>query len=300
MSDHLKGLLITTLGVLFLVPDSLFVRLIGAEALAIAFWRGLIAGGLVLGFVLIRSGTGPVRAVLRGGPPVYAYMALYGVSAPGFVLAVSMTSVANVVFILAAMPVFAAVFSRIWLGEVITRRMVWTMLGVFLGLSIIVLGSTAQPGTNWRGDALALLVAACFAAALTAARRARGTPMLPAVPLALIGGAVLMLPFVDIWGPLPAWWPLFAAHGLFIAFASGLMVLGPRYVSSAEVALLILLESILAPLLVWAVIGENPGPWALAGGAVVVVVLMISNAVVLLRRGPGVRGDAGGSRHPRG
>lgn len=294
MNDHLKGLLITTLGVLFLVPDSLFVRLIGAEALAIAFWRGLIAGGLILSFVLVRDGMAPVRAVLRAGPPAYAYMVLFGISAPGFVLAVSMTSVANVVFILAAMPVFAAIFSRIWLGELISRRMIWTMLGVLVGLSIIVMGSRAQPGAYWQGDALALLVAACFAAALTAVRTVRTTPMLPAVPMALIGGAVLMLPFADVWGALAQWWPFFLAHGLFIALASGLMVLGPRYVSSAEVSLLILLESIFAPLLVWAVIGESPGAWALAGGAVVVSVLVVSNAVVLLRRKPRVTPAASG------
>ena len=294
MNDHVKGLLITTLGVLFLVPDSLFVRLIGAEALAIAFWRGLIAGVLILSFVLIRQGTAPVRAVLRAGPPAYAYMVLFGISAPGFVLAVSMTSVANVVFILAAMPVFAAIFSRVWLGEVISRRMIWTMLGVFVGLSVIVMGSTAQPGANWHGDALALVVAGCFAAALTAVRTLRATPMLPAVPIALIGGALLMLPFVDVLGPLGQWWPLFLGHGAFIALASGLMVLGPRYVSSAEVALLILLESIFAPLLVWAIVGENPGPWALTGGAVVVSVLVVSNAVVLLRRRPRITPVSGG------
>lgn len=294
MTDHMKGLLITTLGVLFLVPDSLFVRLIDAEALAIAFWRGLIAGSLILSFVLIRQGTAPVKAVLRAGPAAYAYILLFGISAPGFVLAVSMTSVANVVFILAAMPVFAAIFSRIWLGELISRRMIWTMLGVFAGLSVIVTGSTAQPGAHWQGDALALMVAACFAAALTAVRTVRATPMLPAVPMALIGGAVLMVPFVDVLGSVAQWWPLLLTHGLFIAFASGLMVLGPRYVSSAEVALLILLESILAPLLVWAVIGESPGSWALAGGAIVVSVLVISNAVVLLRRKPQVKPAATG------
>lgn len=45
MSDQAKGLLITCLGVLFVVPDSLFVRLIDAEALTIAFWRLFLAGG---------------------------------------------------------------------------------------------------------------------------------------------------------------------------------------------------------------------------------------------------------------
>jgi drug/metabolite transporter (DMT)-like permease len=61
------------------------------------------------------------------------------------------------------------------------------------------------------------------------------------------------------------------------------LVLGPRYLSSAEVALLILLESVLAPLLVWAVVGEDPGIWAIFGGAVVIGALLVSNLIALRR-----------------
>lgn len=59
--------------------------------------------------------------------------------------------------------------------------------------------------------------------------------------------------------------------------ATCLLTLGPRYISAAEVSLLILLESVLAPLLVWAAIGEDPGPWALVGGSVVIGALLLSN-----------------------
>lgn len=283
MSDHLRGLVLTTLGVMLLVPDALFVRLIEAEALAIAFWRGLIAGSLILCFVLWRSGPGAVISVLQAGPQAWAYILLFGISAPGFVLAVSLTSVANVVFIIASMPVFAALFSRLWLGEPISARMVWTMLGVFAGLGVILWGSQETEGASWQGDLVALMVAACFAAALTAVRGLRARSMLPAVPVALIGAACVIFPFVDVLAPFAAYWPLFVAHGAFIAGAAGLMVLGPRYLSSAEVSLLILLESVFAPLLVWSVIGENPGPWALLGGAVVICVLIVSNLVMLAR-----------------
>jgi hypothetical protein len=48
MGDHLKGLVFTLLGVLLVVPDSLFVRLIEAEPMVTAFWRGLTAGVFVL------------------------------------------------------------------------------------------------------------------------------------------------------------------------------------------------------------------------------------------------------------
>ena len=62
-----------------------------------------------------------------------------------------------------------------------------------------------------------------------------------------------------------------------------LLAIGPRFITSAEVSLLILLESILAPLLAWAVIDEHPGAYALAGGAIVVGALLVSNLVALRR-----------------
>ena len=115
MSEHLKGLLITALGVLFVVPDSLFVRLIDGDAASIAFWRGITAGGVILLGVLAMNGMRGFAEVARTGRPGLIYTVLIGATAPGFVFAVSLTSVANVVFILASMPVFAAIFSRIFL-----------------------------------------------------------------------------------------------------------------------------------------------------------------------------------------
>ena len=104
MSDQVKGLLITFFGVLFVVPDSLFVRLIAADPLVVAFWRGMTAGLFILVGLLAVQGTRGFREVLNSGWPGLIYMVLIGSTAPGFVLAVTQTSVANVVFIFASMP----------------------------------------------------------------------------------------------------------------------------------------------------------------------------------------------------
>lgn len=283
MNEHVKGLALTTLGVLFIVPDSLFVRLIDAPAITTAFWRNLVAGVLILGFVLATQGPRAITSLAQTGRPGAAYLVFFGMAASGFVLAVSLTSVANVVFILAAAPVFATLFSRIFLGEPISARMVLTMAGVFAGLGLILRGSHGTAGATWQGDLVALGVAACFAAAMTALRMLRARSMLGAVPVALIGAALVLWPFTDVMAPVAAQWPLLLAHGAFISMASSLMTMGPRYITSAEVSLLLLLESVLAPLLVWAALGEDPGMWTLIGGAVVIAVLLASNLWLLLR-----------------
>lgn len=281
MTDHLKGLLITTLGVLFVVPDSLFVRLITADPMVTSFWRALIAGGIVLVILLAWMGPGAFRAVLGTGWIGALYVVLIGSTAPAFVMAVTHTSVANVVFIFACMPIFATLFSRLALAEPIRLRMVLTMLAVLAGLGIIAYGSGTSEVASWRGDLWALYIAVAYALALTLVRQLRAVSMIPAIPVALIGAAVLLAPFIDPLPALSANWPLFLGHGATIAVATTLMTVGPRYISSAEVALLILLESVLAPLLVWAVVGEDPGPWAILGGTVVVGALVGSNLIAL-------------------
>lgn len=284
MKDHPKGLIITTLGVLLVVPDSLFVRLIEAEPMVTAFWRGLIAGCLVLAILLAVQGTRGFRSVFATGWPGMIYTVLIGTTAPAFVLAVTQTSVANVVFIFASMPVFAVVFSRAFLGEPIQLQTVLTMVVVILGLAMIAYGSRESEIASWKGDIWAFYVSAAFAAALTAVRKVKATSMIPAIPFAYIGAACLLAPFASPIEAFASQWPIFLAHGAFIGGASCLLALGPRYISSAEVSLLVLLESVLAPILVWFAIGEDPGPWALAGGGIVIGALMVSNVVSLVRQ----------------
>lgn len=277
MNSHLKGILITALGVLIVTPDSLFVRLIDGDPLVTGFWRGLIAGLVVFIAVLLFQGPRAFSVVFRSGKPGLIYMVLVASTAPAFALAVTNTSVANVVFILAATPIFAAIYSRIFLGEPIERRMVLTLIVVVIGLGVITIGSSESEIASWKGDLWAVYIAAAFAAALTAVRKIKDVSMVPAVPFAYIGAALVLLLFTSPFEAFAANWPLYLGHGVMIGAASCLLTLGPRYITSAEVSLLVLLESVLAPILVWWVLGEDPGPLAIAGGAMVVVALLVSN-----------------------
>lgn len=286
MTDQTKGLLITFFGVLFVVPDSLFVRLIDADAWTIAFWRLLLAGGGTAVYFLIRSGVAPFKAVFATGRYGLIYMCGIGGSGILFVLAVSLTSVANVVFIIASLPVFAAIFSRIFLAEPFSQRTLLTIAAVVPGLAVIAYGSGETEGARLSGDLLAFALSAAFAAALTAARHVRGTSMVPGVAMGYVIAALVVWPFASPMSVPVSDVPLVLGHAGFILISSVLLALGPRYITSAEVGLLVLLESVLAPLLAWLVIGENPGGYALVGGAIVIGALAVSNVVVLRRRAP--------------
>ncbi len=283
MTDQLKGILITTFGILLVTPDTIFVRVIAADPLVISFWRGLLSGLVVLGLVAAIEGRAGFRAAFQTGWLGALYIALIGSTTFAVVQAVEHTSVANVVFIFAAMPIFALIFSRIILGEPIRTRMVLTMIAVILGLGVIAYGSQSSQIASLKGDLWAVYVAVAYGLALTVLRLLKGTSMVAVIPVAYIGAAALIAPFID---PIPAFlenYELFIAHGLFIGFATCLLTIGPRYISAAEVALLVLLESVLAPLLIWVIADEHPGIWAIIGGIIVIGALLVSNLVALRR-----------------
>ncbi|MBV7408698.1 DMT family transporter [Maritimibacter sp. DP1N21-5] len=282
--DHIKGLLITALGVLFIVPDSLMVRLIDTDGATVAFWKSLVVG-LVTGLaILIWQGPRAFRTTFGAGWPVWIYAICAGASGALFVIAVAHTSIANVVFIIAAMPLVSALFSRIALGERLSRRTAITMAVVPVGIGLIAFGSGETEGASLTGDLIALGVVCVFSLGLTAARSVRPVSVVPAIPAGMLLWALILLPFADPMSVPPGDWIWVALHGgFFIAMSTALLAIGPRFLPSAEVALLMLIESVLAPILAWVVVDEDPGLYALVGGAIVIVTLGISNLVALVQ-----------------
>ena len=283
MTDQAKGLLITMVGVLAIVPDSLFVRLIDAPTFTIVFWRALTQGLsllVVLLFIFGRTYGDSVKQIGWIGIPFGILVTGSGVA---FVASVQYTTIANTVLIIATVPVFAAISSWLWLGERISKRMAWTMFFAILGVAVIAYGSI-EPNSQSTlfGDALALTAAFMFAFAITCARSVRPASITPIVPIAFLVLAALLFPFVDPWDVDPGDWVFVALHGgVFVALSSALLSYGPKFITSAEVALLILLESLLAPILGWIVVGEVPGSWSLWGGGIVLATLVISNIIAL-------------------
>ena len=121
-----------------------------------------------------------------------------------------------------------------------------------------------------------------LAIAFTIGRSAKHMSMVPAVGVAYLISTVVVLPFAEPTSLSGMSWVYALLLGcIFVPIGTGLMALGPRYISSAEVSLLLLLESIFAPILIWIVLGEFPGNYALVGGAIVLGVLIASNLLSL-------------------
>ena len=282
MPERSKGLLITLFGVLAITPDGLLVRLVSADEWTTLFWRGLLtAVSISVALTLLHRGrvTAHFRAIGRLG----LWLAfLFAGGAICFVMAVSLTKVANVLFIVSSTPLFAAIISRVFLGELVATR-IWVAIGfAMLGIAIIASGSLNDGNASVLGDAIALLAALSLAVTLCLARKGHGRSMVPAMAVAGLIYAVIALPFCAPFVLSPddmIWLGLMGLVSVPLGFS--LLTIAPRYLPTPEVGLLLLLEAVLGPLLVWWLLAESPGTTGLAGGGIVITTLVVLNITAM-------------------
>lgn len=163
------GWLLAGVGMLAVSTDSLFVRLSEAGAVEVAFWVScctLVVYGTYGRWVDRRPVVGALK---QHRLPLAAVSVLGAVSQLSFITAITQTRVANVVAIVAASPLLAALFARLALGERTTRRVVAAIAVTMAGIALIVSSSLGQP--TLKGDFLVLAAVAAFACNLTLWRR---------------------------------------------------------------------------------------------------------------------------------
>jgi drug/metabolite transporter (DMT)-like permease len=268
------GVLVTLAGVMIFVPDALLMRLIGGDMLVLAVWRGFLAGGvLLLGNLILAPGSLPAKGEWfdRRG------LLIIGLNAAGVISwcsAMQYTSTANALLVLAIAPFLAAILSFVLLKERIDRATGLAITLVFSGVLLIAWGSLGHG--RLLGDAFAFLNAITIAGYYVTLRTTGRRNMLPHLALGSILGGLLALPLADFEPLTQTQMLLILLSGAVILPAAvGLLILGPRYLPAPEVTMITLLEVILGPLLVWAVIGENPGQLTLIGGAVIVITVAL-------------------------
>lgn len=264
----------TLIGVLALTPDTLFLRLARLDELSLMFWRGVLIGtALLVGYALVTR-KNPLAATAALGRWGSGVAILYGLSTIAFVGALERTTVANVLVALATIPLGCALLSRLTLGEAIPGATKAAIAAAFAGMLIV-----AQDGLEtgrWLGDLYALVASLTVAGALTLTRRHRDINMVPAAALGHLGAALVVVAFA----PMPAitqmqWLWIVLGNAIIVPLAMALIALGPRYISAADVGLLMLLETVLGPYWVWLAIGEQPSARALVGGAIVISTLTV-------------------------
>ncbi|MEL6582531.1 MAG: DMT family transporter [Pseudomonadota bacterium] len=273
-----QALLICLLGVIVLSPDALLIRLTGLDAFTVLFWRGVMQSLVILTALYLWRGNRLWSEMRATGWRGFAYAALFGFTASGFVYATVNTTVANTLFIVATSPIWAALLGAVFLKERITRATALTIGAVLCGMALIAAESWGGAG-RWQGDVAALMCAVLLAAALTIARSVPAS----LVPMAGAGGfAILGVGFVMGGAVLPAasaWPPLLAMGLIVVPLSFSLITWAARSLPPSDSALIMLLEAPFGLAIVWAILGEQPGPLALIGGCIVLGSLAVSNII---------------------
>jgi drug/metabolite transporter (DMT)-like permease len=241
--------------------------------------RALFAVLGLFGFVALSERRGVMRAFRSIGWAELAVAVLTALASASFIVALNHTTVANVLFMQAAAPIFAALIAWIGLREAISARTAVAMVIALAGVGVMVGG---PGGVHGIGLALSVLMTVSFALSVVITRHRRDISMGPAVCLSQVLVFVVTAPFAHPGSIDSRDLVLMVAlgigqSGLGLAF----LTIGARLIPAAEVALITLLEVVLGPLWVWWALSERPGTSTLIGGTVVVA------AVVLQAREPG-------------
>lgn len=270
-SHQAKGLIIALCGVLALTPDTLLVRLAAVDSYTLFFWRGCCTLFGMTAITYFQHSENTIQQFKNIGKIGYSVALCMGLSSICFVSALYHTSVANTLVIISASPMFAALYSRVFLKEKVALRTLITMLIVSISISFIV-GDTK--GTNsMLGNSIAILAAIFMSGAFTLMRKGRDRNMIPATALS---GGVLIIAGIILAPSIALSW----TQAITILFMGISSVLGfvcitnsTKYISSPEVSLLMPLETVLGTCLVWAILDEAASPTAIYGGLIVIAAL---------------------------
>ncbi|MEQ8369565.1 MAG: DMT family transporter, partial [Alphaproteobacteria bacterium] len=194
-----RGIALAAAGMLVISPDGLLIRLLDATGpWQLVFWRtAFMALALAVGLAIAYGGRLlPIARALGGGGLLAGI--IIGLSNVTFVGAITNTTVANTLVILATLPLFAALFARAILGERVAPR-TWAVIAVaFAGMVLIFANSLG--GGSLTGDALALLTAALFSLGVVILRRAGNRDMTAALWVGAMVSALIALP-LSLAGP---------------------------------------------------------------------------------------------------
>lgn len=279
--DHRKGLALTAFGGLMLTFDIPLLRLADGEAWSVMLLRSgvTVVAALVLHAALRRRD--PKTPPMLPGKSGLVVAALYGLTSVTFMLAVHLTTSANVAFILAFNTFFSAVFAAVFLKERPHLYTVAAMAAMVFAVLLIVEDGISSG--HLLGDLLALATAFFAAAAITVSR-ASGKDMGFA---ALISAAVPALAAAFVVGATgfsvaEPWW--LVLNGMVVMPLSfALLGNAPKWIPAPEVAMFYLLETVLAPIWIYFLFAERPSNQSLVGGLILIAALA-AHSVWQLRR----------------
>ena len=244
------------------------------------FYRGFSISIILLIFLFITEGFSFYKNFFKIGPSSVIGGLFLATAFTGFIFSITMTTAAVTLFMLASMPFIAAIVGYFVLGEVLKRSTLIAMIVAFIGVCIMIINDSIT-GTAL-GAIIGFISATGFALYTVTIRWKPETPKFTTVVLAGVFCAIfaffvlefsfkpfMLMPKINSY--------LSLLHGFLVASGLILYSLGAKYLPSAELALLSLMEVVGGVLWVWLPIfgiNEVPSPTVIIGGIIITVAVV--------------------------
>ena len=280
LTDQQKGSLLAFVAVLFITPDSLFIRLSNVDTWGLVFYRGIIPFFTVfLGMILIYK-LNFFKILFESGYHGIIYVITFSITNITFVVSIQNTNVANTLVMIATAPLLSAILGAIFLKEPPDKK-TWISIIITFFAIIYIFFDSLKMG-NFYGDILGFITAVGLAIGAITIRSAKSKNLVPAAVVGKLFVASFALFFIESF--------VLQDKDLFIvplmcilcvAIPFVLVTIAPRFITAAEVNLFFLLETIIGPIWVWMIIKEQPSVETLLGGLVIIITIAIHSFLKL-------------------
>ena len=280
LTDQQKGSLMAFVAVMFITPDSLFIRLSNVDTWGLVFYRGIIPFFTVFLVMLIIYKLSFFKILLSSGYQGLIYIATFSLTNITFVVSIQNTNVANTLVMIATAPMLSAILGAIFLKEPPDRKTWISIIITFIAIIYIFFDSLKLG--NFYGDVLGFITALGLAVGAVTIRSAKNKNLVPAAVVGKLFVATFALFFIESFilvGKDLLIIPLMCILCVAIPFV--LVTIAPRFIPAAEVNLFFLLETIIGPIWVWLIIKEQPSIETLQGGIIIIVTIAIHSFLKL-------------------
>ena len=280
LTDQQKGSLLAFVAVMFITPDSLFIRLSSIDTWSLVFYRGAIPFVTVFLAMLIIYKQNFFTMLFNSGYHGIIYILTFSVTNITFVVSIQNTNVANTLVMIAMAPMLSAILGAIFLKEPPDKK-TWIAIGITFLAAVYIFYDSLQLG-NIYGDILGLITALGLAVGAVTIRSAKKKNLVPAAVVGKMFVAIFAIFFVESFVLEQKDLiivPLMCLMCVAIPFV--LVTIAPRFIPAEEVNLFFLLETIIGPLWVWLIIKEQPSIETIQGGLIIITTIAVHSFLKL-------------------
>jgi len=279
------GMLVVTL--LWSTAGLVSRRLTNAQAFEVTFWRSFFLAVTLAVYFLALHGRESPKLLKQGGKALWISGFMWSVMFTCFMVALTLTTVANVLITMSIAPLFTALLARFMLGHRVALRTWAAIVVAGAGIAWMYGSSISGEGTHLLGTLVALGVPVAGAINWNTLQRAgKSVDLVPALLVGAVLSSAVALPLAMPFQATTHDVLWLAALGVFqLAVPCTMAVRLTKSLAAPEIALLGLLEIIFGIAWAWVGAGEKPAPEVLTGGVLVLGTLALNEAWGMRSRG---------------